>query len=328
MNDNKYEKSVSSPKVSVIVPVYGVEKYIERCARSLFEQTLDDIEFIFVDDCTADESVVILQKVLMFYPYRVKQTKILHHDVNMGLPTARQTGLKVATGNYIAHCDSDDWVDKDMYRQMYTKAVEEQADVVVCDYAVSDGNNITRILSGCQTLNIEAYIKDLLLQRNSWSLWNKLFHRTSCYKENIMYPSQAMGEDMAITIQLLLNCKKMSYVHQYFYYYYSNEDSISRASSIDKRFRNYVQNKDNTEIVISSIEREGKLNEYKNEIIALKWRAKSDIWNMPYNKERRKLWIKTYKEINNMVLVNKNIPIKGKIKFILAYLGLYPSRYL
>lgn len=316
------------PKVSVIVPVYRVEKYIERCARSLFAQTLDDIEYLFIDDCTPDKSIDILKQVLNDYPKRKDRVIIHRMNQNSGQAKVREWGIKNSTGDYLVHCDSDDWVDINMYRTMYTKAVEEQADVVVCDYAVSDGNNITRILSGCQTLNIEAYIKDLLLERNSWSLCNKLFHRTSCYKENIMYPSQAMGEDMAITIQLLLNCKKMSYVHQQFYYYYSNDDSISRASSIDKRFRNYMQNKDNTEIVISSIEREGKLNKYKNEIIALKWRAKSDIWNMPYNKERRKLWIKTYKEINNMVLINKNIPIKGKIKFILAYLGLYPSRYL
>ena len=86
------------PKVSVIVPVYGVEKYIERCARSLFEQTLDDIEYIFVDDCSPDRSIEILNQVIGEYPGRKDQVQIIHHASNQGLALARQTGLKAATG--------------------------------------------------------------------------------------------------------------------------------------------------------------------------------------------------------------------------------------
>lgn len=90
-------------KVSVIVPVYKVEKYIERCARSLFNQTLDDIEYIFVDDCSPDRSIEILNQVIGDYPRRKDQVQIIHHASNQGLALARQTGLKAATGEYIAH---------------------------------------------------------------------------------------------------------------------------------------------------------------------------------------------------------------------------------
>ena len=128
------------PKVSVIVPVYGVEKYIERCDRSLFEQTLEDIEFIFVDDCTPDKSIEILKNVLEDYPLRKKQVLIISHEKNMGLPIARQSGLKVASGDYIIHCDSDDWVDTTMYEKMYNKAIEDGSDVVVCDSLLSTKN--------------------------------------------------------------------------------------------------------------------------------------------------------------------------------------------
>ena len=81
------------PKVSVIIPVYGVEKYIERCARSLFEQTLEDMEFIFVNDCTKDNSIDILLRVIDEYPKRKSQVHILNHEFNKGLPVARQTGI-------------------------------------------------------------------------------------------------------------------------------------------------------------------------------------------------------------------------------------------
>ena len=122
-----------TPKVSVIIPVYNVEKYMEKCCRSLFGQTLENMEFIFVDDCTPDNSISVIESVLQEYPQRKSQVKITHHDKNRGLPSARNTGLGLAQGNYIIHCDSDDWVAPFMYEKMYARAVAENADIVWCD---------------------------------------------------------------------------------------------------------------------------------------------------------------------------------------------------
>ena len=102
-------------KISVIVPIYNVRLYIERCVRSLMEQTLENIEFIFVNDCTPDDSMDILHHVLKEYPKRRKQIKIIEHETNRGISAVRNTGLKNATGQYIIYCDSDDWVEKNMY---------------------------------------------------------------------------------------------------------------------------------------------------------------------------------------------------------------------
>lgn len=109
--------------VSVIIPVYNVGKFIERCARSLMEQTMDNVEYIFVDDASPDNSIQILQKVLADYPNRRDNVRILTHAENKGLPAARNTGLAVATGEYIFHCDSDDFVEPDMLEQLYGKAI-------------------------------------------------------------------------------------------------------------------------------------------------------------------------------------------------------------
>ena len=98
------------PKVSVIVPVYGVAQYIEKCARSLFEQTLEDIEYIFVDDCTQDNSIEILHNIIKDYPHRQQQTRIIHHETNKGLPIARKTGIENATGKYISVAFYDLWI--------------------------------------------------------------------------------------------------------------------------------------------------------------------------------------------------------------------------
>lgn len=114
---------VERPKVSVIIPVYGVERYIEQCARSLFSQTMrDGIEYIFVDDCSPDKSIEILEDILREYPHREPQVKIIRHTENQGIGGTRRTGVKNATGEYIIHCDSDDWVEPDMYEMLYGKA--------------------------------------------------------------------------------------------------------------------------------------------------------------------------------------------------------------
>ena len=143
----------SKPKVSVIVPIYGVEAYIERCAVSLFEQTLDDIEYIFVNDCTPDNSMTILSEVLSRYPQRREQVRIINQPKNLGAAKAREDGIKAARGEYIIHCDSDDWVDTNMYQLLYEKAKADNSDMVICDWYVTDGVNHKRI---DQKLNLDA----------------------------------------------------------------------------------------------------------------------------------------------------------------------------
>ena len=120
-------------KVTVVVPVYNAGLYIERCVRSLFDQTLADIEYVFVDDCSPDNSIAILESLLKEYPERAKSTKIIRHEKNTGQSGARRDGVLAATGDYIIHCDADDWVDLDMYQSMYEKAEAEGAEAVCCD---------------------------------------------------------------------------------------------------------------------------------------------------------------------------------------------------
>ena len=125
-----------SVKVSVCIPVYGVEKYIEQCVRSLFGQTLKEIEYIFVDDCTLDRSIDILSKVLEEFPERKEQVKIIRHEKNSGLVAARNTALKYVIGEYVTHCDSDDWLKNDLLEKAYNEITEANADVVVFGYDI------------------------------------------------------------------------------------------------------------------------------------------------------------------------------------------------
>ncbi len=127
--------------ISVIIPVYRVEAYIERCVRSLMEQTLDEVEYIFVDDCSPDKSVSVLERVLKDYPLRQGQTHILRHATNRGLPAARNTGLDAAIGDYIFHCDSDDYLETDALQAMYDTAQKANAEIVYSDWYLTYGTS-------------------------------------------------------------------------------------------------------------------------------------------------------------------------------------------
>ena len=316
------------PKISVVVPVYGVEKYIERCAISLFSQTLDSIEFIFVDDCTPDGSIELLESIIERYHDRFTEyswsVRIDRMPKNSGQAAVRKYGIEIAKGEYVIQCDSDDWVETDMFRQMYEKAKAENADIVVCDYRVSDGEHVIRSMKGCQTENKEAFINDLLSQRYSWAVWNKLIKRTACYKEDFIYPKEPMGEDLVIVSQCLLNGGKMVYLPQTLYNYFYNPESICHVKSVGQLMSIYLQFKANTDIIVDLFHRQDLEDKYSEAIFLLKWYAKKGLWSMPYDKQRRKIWIDAYREINKKVLFCKDITMRDKVKFILAYLGLFP----
>ena len=122
------------PKVSVISPVYGVEQFVSRAAESMFSQTLEDVEFIFVDDCTPDNSIQIIKDVLDRFPERANQVSWIRHDKSRGLTSARNSGLEAASGEYIFHWDSDDYADPDMLERMYNYAAKEDFDIIWADW--------------------------------------------------------------------------------------------------------------------------------------------------------------------------------------------------
>jgi glycosyltransferase involved in cell wall biosynthesis len=216
------------PKVSVIIPIYGVEKYIERCARSLFEQTLDDMEFIFVDDCTTDNSISVLKSVVEKYPNRTSQVRLLHHNVNKGLSHARETGINSATGEYIAHCDSDDWVDRDMYKRMYDFAISGNYDLVKCGHCKTDGKTREVVPVCCTSASPSKteVIRNLLLERNWNNIWNILVKSYIYKSSEIEFTDDTMLEDFFVVTQLLLRCNRIGVVDQPFYNYFKNPQSI------------------------------------------------------------------------------------------------------
>ena len=303
------------PKVSIIVPVYGVEKYIERCARSLFEQTLDDIEYLFIDDCTFDNSIEILKNVLEEYPHRKNQVIIHRMENNSGQATVRKWGMLNATGDYVIHCDSDDWVDVTMYEKMYNKAVDENADMVVCGYRETDGVNNLRVGSHSFTTKNE-YIARMLYMKEAWTVWDKLCHR-SLY-EGIEYPKYSMGEDMLFTFQFVLKANNVSIVNEILYNYFFNPSSITKVQSDEKRFNNWEQSIFNAERVLSYFTRFNLDKTYYSALEFYKYKQKKVAGNLAYNKAYANRWLQKFSSTHKSIWSLKELTLTEKIKYCIV----------
>ena len=216
-------------QVSVIVPVYKVEKYIEKCARSLFEQTLSSIEFIFVDDCSPDNSIAILKSVLNEYPSRISDTRIVRHEYNRGLAAARNTGRSIAQGEYLISCDSDDWVDQNMYELMYQKAQQTKSEIVICDWEEVYISKTLRQFINPPVNNIECVVA-LLSGKMHGSVVNKLIKKTLYTEHNIMCKEgMDFCEDFYVTYRLFYFARTIAYINLPLYYY--NKSNLNSYTS-------------------------------------------------------------------------------------------------
>ena len=230
-------------KVSVCVPVYKAEKYIERCARSLFDQTMrDGIEFIFVDDGSPDNSLEIVRRVLADYPNRAHQVGFVRHETNRGRVAARWSGIRVAKGDFITHCDSDDSVDPELYERMYGLAESEGLDAVVSPIKEIWMTG-REVIHDDESQSLDEYIGSRLASRAFNSLANKLISRRAYGRicdggdVGIFY-----GEDLLLVSQLLMECRNIGFIHDRYYNYYRNPESGTVACEDDiAHARQWVQ---------------------------------------------------------------------------------------
>ena len=313
--------------VSVIIPIWGVEKYIERCARSLFEQSMDSIEFIFVDDCTPDKSIDILKEVIKDYPSRRDNIKILRHDTNKGLPQARQTGIKNSTGDYIIHCDSDDWVDKGLYEKMYKTAIQSNLDVVVCQMKETDGHKMYDIKL-FPDANKQQLTKNISNWLNEGSLCNKMFKRT-IYKNDIVMPAGAMAEDKCMVLQLIYYCEQIGLVTDYNYYIWKNPTSIIRSRTEESIFKNFREGVENFKIIADFYRKHDALNNQNEEaFFKLKYILRDNLRPLIGNFKYYKIWMSTFPELNSHILFNKRLPLKQRIRCFLIKYRLFPFPFI
>lgn len=212
------------PLVSIIVPVYGVERYIERCAVSLFEQTYKDIEYIFVNDATPDKSIEVLRTVMKRYPERAKAVRMVEHPQNKGVSAARNTGVDNAIGEYLWQVDSDDYVATDAVQKCVETAEKQHADVVICDVNVVTAKGIYP--EKVTYTNKVDYIRRILQHIEKCAHWNKFYRRSLFVDFDIRADENIrLAEDYAVTPRLLYCAKSVVMLHEPLYFYETTNQS-------------------------------------------------------------------------------------------------------
>lgn len=209
------------PKVSVVVPIYNVEKYIKKCMDSLVNQTLQEIQIIFVNDGSTDESGNIAKEYASKYLNKI----IYLEKENGGLSDARNFGMRYAEGEYIAFLDSDDYVENTMYEEMYNKALQENSDYVECDFLWEYPDKTKK-----DKRNSYNNKKEMLTNVRVVA-WNKLIKREILEKNNISFPKGLRYEDIEFTYKLIPYLNKVSYVDKEFVHYVQRNNSIANVQN-------------------------------------------------------------------------------------------------
>lgn len=307
------------PKVSVIVPIYKVEKYIARCAESLFDQTLDGLEIIFINDCSPDNSMKVLEETIENSKLKLEKSetniRIVNMPTNSGLPAVRRRGVQLCTGEFVIHCDSDDWIEPQMYEAMYDLAKRKGVDITICDYYISTDESDKRVAQDIPSSK-DDLLGSIIDGRVHSSCCNKLVKR-SLYDNVEMWPKANMREDLALMTQLIYYSTSFAYLPHSFYHYYVNQTSISQNNEVEHLISRYKQSVQNYESIMSFLRKRKCLDRYNNEIQYLQFHIKIELAPLTFRKEQYHYWCDAFPELKVKDVLLLKIPLKRKMKYLL-----------
>lgn len=296
---------MKTPKVSILVPIYNVTNFIERCAHSLFQQTFLDIEYIFVNDCSTDDSIDKLLNVIELYPLLKDQIQIIHHPNNRGLASTRNTAINASKGEYISVVDSDDYIEPNMIAELYTKALQEHADITVCDFFIEfSDKTVIRIDSICS--DKWENFRQMIIQNTTHScLWNKLVKRSFYEMRECRVPDGLnSSEDRHVSSRLFYFATKIVKVDKPLYHYVQyNANAITKTKS-SMHFENLIQF---WTLFDDFLIEHGLLEKYRLEVSQSKARGKASIMinTQSYSLQKKYSYLFLEEEKENTYLLAK-----------------------
>ena len=308
--------------ISVIVPIYNVEKYLKKCIESIIQQTYDNLEIILINDGSTDNS----PKICDNYAKKDKRIKVIHKK-NGGLSDARNYGLEIATGKYISFVDSDDYIHKQMIEKLYNNLKANYSDISICNICNVYPNGKKMNLSIPETSVVEQKQKFYNIY-NKYSVvtvvaWNKLYKK-EIFK-TIRYPLGKVHEDEWIIFDILKNAQKISYLNEPLYYYIQREESISNSFNL-KRLH-IIEVHENRLKQLKGHDDLLKM-EYIAYILCLSRKIIPGLYAIK-NKQKAKEYRKKNKQLINYTLKNYQLSKKDKISFYLIKISplLYVKTY-
>ncbi|ATC36147.1 glycosyltransferase family 2 protein [Elizabethkingia anophelis] len=297
------------PLVSIIMPVYNAEDTLYIAMDSILSQTYQNIELIIVNDCSKDDTL----NRLYYYKDKIIDNnidiKLISHETNKGVASARNTGLENASGQYVYYVDADDWIDDETIEILIKEQQKNDSDIVGCNWYLSFNQNERRMNQPVFTSSLEA-IKKMTNGTMRWNLWLFMVRRSLYEEYSIRFlDGMNMGEDMMVMLKLFTHAEKVSYLDQALYHYgQSNEDSLTKTYS-DQHRKEVTTN-------LYAVEKYLQESIYSKEIgdriSFLKLNIKLPL--LISNKESDyKKWEEWFPEANSFVMKNTELPFRTRL---------------
>ena len=220
--------------ISIIMPIYNVENYIESSLKSAFNQTYSDIEYILVDDCGTDSSMSIVESIINRPEYSNKRVKIVKHSSNRGLSAARNTGLKHAVGEFVFFMDSDDEISDSCIEKHVLSMNDSNADFSIANIQLIGAKSVHVKDIREDIVNVSP-LQSFLQRRWNVSAWNKLYRRDFIQNNNLQFDDGLIHEDIIWSYRAAKKAKKIALVHDRTYKYKINKSSITRKPNTNKK---------------------------------------------------------------------------------------------
>lgn len=300
-------------EVSLIVPIYKVEKYVERCLHSIFKQTFSDVEYILINDCTPDRSIEIAKKIIKVYPN--KRISLLENEVNIGSAGVRNIGINVAKGKYIIFIDSDDYVEPAMLEDMYNEAEKKSADIVIADYYINYPQKQVCKKQAAPSTGTECakwILAGLLHSSNS----NKLIKKELYTENHISFiEGLNMWEDMSTIPRVCYFANKVVYLPKaYLHYVQYNENSYTSSITTKSLL--------NIQTAIGILQSFFNTEKFDKDLSFLRLKAKTDFL-MHTTGEERKRMCQLYNEPLKMIFEHPSISLFYKLLLFAEKYKLY-----
>ena len=303
-------------KISVVIPIYKVEKYLKKCINSITNQTYKNLEIILVDDGSPDKCPQICDE----YSQKDSRIKVIHKK-NGGLSDARNVGLKEATGKWIAFIDSDDFVSDDYIEYLYKLLKENKSDIsIVLPYEFSNYEKI-KIKNEREIINVydsrQGLITMLYQKKFDTSAWGKLYKKELF--NDILFPCGKLYEDISTIYKVILKSDKIVYSNQKKYYYLKRNDSIM-GQTFNAKDMDYIYQAEDMYNNIKKLKDEELISAAKCRVLNANF---SILLKAKKTKSKKYIDLirKSIKKNTSEVLYNKNCRLKTKIAIILVYLG-------
>lgn len=307
----------NNPLISVIVPVYRIEKYISRCINSILNQTYKNLEIILVNDGSPDNCGIICEK----YANKDKRIKVIHKE-NGGLSDARNEGLRTFQGIYVTFVDGDDWISKFYIENLYNAIRSSEADLAISNFENVKKNckikkSPINTLLNMQVVTVEDCFKKLLNQRGvETSAWGKMYRKNII--KDLQYPVGKLYEDIPVTTQAISRCSKIVIIDNIDYYYFQRNDSIQYEKFKIEKMDAIYHMKDLNQYI--KVQYPNLCPDADSRYFCTLCNVFFQITSSEYKKEQNFIWSEILK-IRKYVILNRHGRLKARIGAVTSYFG-------